>query len=278
MRQLQVVATELQSIVEQLSTSADISIFTFQIPIDEIAQRLSADAAALLQPGQIFSALRTVSTNATWVLTTLFCTFYFLRDGHTLKPKFVALAPPSLQSDIDRLIAELIPVWRAYLRGQLLLMLIIGIASGLGAAILGIRSALTIGILAGTLDFIPTIGPAIAAIIAVGIAVFEGSAWFPIPNGLVALLLFLIFGVIQTVENVWLRPQIMGNRLKLHPAVIFVAIIGAISFSGVLLALFIIPLLRTIQIVFDYLRLRIYGLNPWPEDETKRLANPSAPE
>lgn len=266
--QSQVVIAELQSVVALLQNSAELTLFGISIPIQTVSAQLLEATTAALSPEQAFSVLRAVSTNFGWVLITLFCTFYFLLDGHTIRPKLVALAPAPLQNDFGRISLRITAIWRAYLRGQLLLMVIVGAATTLTLAALGIRSAFAVGILTGVLDLIPSLGPGIAALIAMVVAAIEGSAFIDVPNSIVVIAVVVIYSIIQTAENVWLRPRIMGERLNMHPAVVFVAIIASITLSGVLLALFIIPLISSLQVIMSYLRHRIYGTDPWDSAET----------
>ncbi len=78
---------------------------------------------------------------------------------------FIRLAPAEYEPDILHLYQEIKSVWQIFLRGQLLIMFLVGLLSGLVAAVIGLPGASILGILAGTLALIPTHGPAIATMI-----------------------------------------------------------------------------------------------------------------
>lgn len=82
--------------------------------------------------------INTASTNLAWVLLILVTTFYLLQDWERLIAWIIHLTPQVTQPDLHRLYREITVVWGSYLRGQLLIMFLIGIFSGLGAAILGL--------------------------------------------------------------------------------------------------------------------------------------------
>jgi predicted PurR-regulated permease PerM len=128
-----------------------------------------------------------------------------------------------------------------------------------------LRHAVLLGLLAGALDMIPSLGPIVAVVVAVGVAWFEGSTYLPLSNTGFTLVVIGLYGLIQQVENIWLQPRIMGRRLRLHPGLIFVAVTGALALGGTVVALIIVPLLASAGVVGRYVHCRILGLAPWPE-------------
>ena len=77
--------------------------------------------------------------------------------------------------------------------------------------------------------------------------------------------MIFLFGVIQTIENIWLRPRILGNSLKIHPALVFIGVMGSLGLAGVFLTLIIVPLMGTAGKLWNYIRARMLGLDPWPD-------------
>ncbi|MDP1547002.1 MAG: AI-2E family transporter [Anaerolineales bacterium] len=214
-----------------------------------------------------FDFLGRISSNLAWLLVILVATFYFLKDTTKLLDWFVELIPQDYQDDARIFLKELNRIWSAYLRGQLTLMTLIAIMTSVGMTAVGLRGAVGVGILAGILDIIPSVGPLIAGVIAGLVALIFGSSYLDISNLFFALIVVLIFLVIQQIENIWLRPQIMGQTLRLHPGVIFVGVIGALVLSGVLGALVIIPLMASVAVLGRYIKAKLRGQDPW-RDET----------
>ena len=212
------------------------------------------------------------TTNLAWIMVILVTTYHLLQDWERLREWLIHLVPAGHQSDVRRLYEEIKTVWQAHLRSQLRLMLLVGVLVGLGSAAIGLRHALLLGLLAGGLDLIPSLGPIVAMAVAIGVAWFEGSVYLPLSKGWFAIVVIVLYTLVQQVENIWLQPRIMGRRLRLHPGLVFIAVTGALALGGTVVALIIVPLLATAGVVGRYVHHRMLGLEPWPEvAETQAL-------
>jgi predicted PurR-regulated permease PerM len=223
----------------------------------------------MAKPERIFQIILKASTNIVWVIIIIATSFHLLRDWEKLREWIFGLLPRNLEPDFRRLHKEIKTVWQSYLRGQLLIMSFLGILSGIGAAAIGIPGALMLGFLAGSLALIPSIGSAAATAIAAVVAWTQGSMYLDISNLAVTLIIVGIFQVIQLIEGLWLTPRIMGRRLKLHPGLIFVAIVGTLFSLGAVMALIIVPIIGTLQLVLRYVRRKRAGLDPWELHENQ---------
>ncbi|HSO27706.1 MAG TPA: AI-2E family transporter, partial [Anaerolineales bacterium] len=261
--QADALAVEFERLQRIFSEAAALPYLNFTLPAN-----LEEMVARFLDPQEVFGVLGSASQNLAWGLIIFVTIYYFLLDWRRLAIFVINQAPPALQPDLLRLAGPIRAVWSAYLRGQLLLMLVIGFVTTLATAAIGLPGALLIGVLAGALDVIPSVGPAAAMLVGGAVALLEGSTYLPLSNPWFALLTLIVFGAIQTAENVWLRPRIFGQRLRLHPAVVFVAIIGALALAGVVAALVIVPTISTVEILGRYLYRRILGLPPWMPEES----------
>jgi predicted PurR-regulated permease PerM len=241
-----------------------VRILGYDLSVEPLFNQLRESASQFIKPDRIFRVIQSATQNLIWVLVILVTTYYLLRDWEQLREWFIHLAPEPYQPDIRRLHVEIKTLWRSYLRGQLLLMIIIGFLTGLASAVVGLSNALLLGLLAGALDIIPSIGPIVAMAVAAMIAWFHGSILLSIPNAWFTVLVLAIFGFIQLIENVWIQPQIYGHHLRLHRGLVYIAIIGAFTLGSALLALIIIPLIGSALVIGGYLRRRILNLDPWP--------------
>lgn len=174
-------------------------------------------------------------------------TFYLLRDWDTLVKKIHALIPRSKVTVVTRLAVECDAVLSEFLRGQLLVMMCLGIIYSIGLWIAGIEFSLLIGLLAGLVSFVPYLG----SIVGIGVA---GIAAFVQFQDLIHLVyVLLVFGAGQAIEGMFLSPILVGDRIGLHPvAVIFAVMAGGqiFGFIGVLLAL---PVAAVIIVLLRYL-------------------------
>ena len=258
---------ELQGIEVQLEHILDspVTFWGFDLHLDEALAELQEISSQLLKPERVFKVFKAATTNLAWILVILVTTYYLLRDWERLREWLIRLAPEVYQPDIRRLYTEIKGVWQAYLRGQLLLMLVVGVLTGLGSAAVGLPGAVALGLLAGALDLIPSVGPTATMVIAALVAWFKGSAYLPLSNAWFTVVVAALYTLVQLVENIWLQPHIMGRSLRLHPGLVFVAVVGTLASVGALAALVIVPLLGSAGVVGHYVRCKILGLEPWPE-------------
>ncbi|HEY70525.1 MAG TPA: AI-2E family transporter [Anaerolineae bacterium] len=241
-----------------------INIMGITLQLDGVYANIRDASSALFAPDRVFHVIMDATTNIAWVLVIFVATYYLLQDWEKLRDWFIGLFPESQQSDIRHIHAQIKEIWRAYLRGQLLLMLVIGILSALSAAIIGLPNALLLGLIAGGLDFVPSLGPAVATAIAALIAWTQGSIWLPISPVWFVVLVVVVYQCIQLLESIWLQPRILGTRLRMHRGVVFVAVITALTLGSILLALIIVPLIASIGIITQTTHRWMLGLGDPP--------------
>lgn len=161
-------------------------------------------------------------------------TFYLLRDWDVLVAHVRELLPRDIEPTVSRLARESDEVLAAFLRGQLMVMLALGVIYSVGLWLIGLEFSLLIGLFAGLVSFVPYLGLILGAT-AAGVAVlFQTQDVFQL------LPVLAVFGVAQLLEGVLLTPWFVGDRIGLHPvAVIFAVLAGGqlFGFVGVLLAL-----------------------------------------
>ena len=204
--------------------------------------------------------------NMVWVLLTMVTLFYLLKDGNRLVNGVLQLAPPHVRPEWKRLVSEIDRACAAFLRGQLLLMAIVGVLAAIGGTAIGLPGAVILGVLAGLLDVVPSLGPTVAGGIAVLVALVLGSSHLALSNGTFGLIVAGLYFLVQQAENIWLRPQIMSHNLRLHPGIIFVGVIGALAVQGILAALLIVPIMASCAILARYIHAKLVDQPPWPED------------
>ncbi|MDE3077642.1 MAG: AI-2E family transporter, partial [Chloroflexota bacterium] len=121
-----------------------------------------------------------------------------------------------------------------YLRGQLVVALMVAILAGLGSQLLGLHYAVVVGALAGLFELIPFFGPVLSAIPALLIALFQG----PLLRFVAVLVLFI---VIQQVESNIIGPRITGHAVGLHPLLVMFSILVGVELAGIWGAIFAVP-------------------------------------
>ncbi len=177
--------------------------------------------------------------------------FYLLLDWHDILCRLKNAVPRRWVSKTVDMAYEVDVLLAQYLRGQLLVMLILAAYYSIALSIAGFDVALPIGIVTGLLVFVPYVGFGLGLILALIAAVLQFTGF----QGLVSVA--LIYGFGQVLEGFFLTPRLVGERIGLHPlAVIFALLAFAqlFGFVGVLLAL---PASAILMVVLKHLR-RLY--------------------
>lgn len=241
-------------------------------------QLLSAIQPALSQTGSLVGSIASgTATFLGWFLLILLVSYYLMHDFQRLLPGLERAVPAGYAYDVRRLAAELGPIWNAYLRGQVILALIIGAMVGVTMTLLGVRYGPVLGLVSVVAEFIPYVGPTLSALVGALIGLFQGSNWLGLSPVVYALVILGMYTLLQQIQGNVFYPRIMGSSLGLHPAVIlFGAIVMAqlLGFVGLLLAA---PLLATLKLFGRYIYRKLFDLDPWPEPLTPPPA-PKPPE
>lgn len=228
-------------------------------------------------PEEALALLETTSINVLWFLVILVSVHLFMSEWPNMRNWMIDLAPDAYRDDMHQLYRRLRNVWMAYLRGQIVLMVVVGVVFTIAWAVIGIPGALVLGVLAGLFTLIPDVGPFLAVALAVAVALLEGSnaSWLSsVSNIGVSIIVIIVYLVLINLKNFFLRPIIMGRSLHMNEGVIFIAIMIATILEGIMGALLIVPLLASVIVIMEYLRRRILGIDPFADDGEKRFVTP----
>lgn len=175
-------------------------------------------------------------------------TFYLLRDWDVLVAKIGELIPVTKVPMARELATRSDDVLGGFMRGQMLVMVALGVIYSIGLSILGLDLAIVIGMFAGLVSFVPYLGLIVGILIAGIMAILQFHDWAH-PAGVV-----VVFIVAQMIEGMFLTPKFVGDRTGLHPvAVLFAVLAGGqlFGFMGILLAL---PVAAIINVFLGYFK------------------------
>lgn len=204
-------------------------------------------------PESILRLTVSVFGNLINVVTTVVLSFYLLLERKDLERHLSGLFPENITTQITRMITQIEVKLGSWIRGQLLLMVVVGLMTYAGLFLLGIQTALPLAILAGMLEIIPSIGPFVSAIPAVIIA----TVIHPLLGLSTAALYFLV----QFVENNFLVPQIMRRTTGVSPLISILGLMVGFRLGGVVGAILAIPSILVIQT----LGWRFFSISKWEE-------------
>lgn len=211
--------------------------------VSDLGARLSQSV-----PQLVFSALETVI----YLLVYLIITFYLLLQAGQLKQWSIGLIPPPYRAEIGALGAQIDGVFSAYIRGQLLLIVIMSVLLYIPLSILRVPYALVIAVASGTLEILPIIGPWTAAGIAMVVALFQQDVPFGLSNVGLAALLGIIYFVLRQIEDHFIIPNVMGSLVQLHPAVVIFSILASGALLGAFGLFIAIPVAAVIRILLSF--------------------------
>lgn len=238
-----------------------------QVNLNPLVNSLASTFQPLLsQTGSLLAAAvgATASTVGLLVLI-LVMTYYLARDFGALDDRLLKLVPTSYREDFHKLLGETGRVWQAFLRGQVILALAMGLSSWAVFTILGLRFALGLGLIAGLMEFVPLFGPIIAGLLAVLVALFQASNWWGLSPLIYALLVLAGAVLLQQLENNILVPRIIGHSLNLHPLIVLLAALAGGLLAGVLGILLAAPTVATMRIWLGYIYRKTVGIDSWPD-------------
>lgn len=189
----------------------------------------------------IFSFLQSAVGAAGEALTILLLPFYLLLESGSLHGWMLAITKPTARPRVDRIMRSVTHKVGAWLGGQVLLCIIIGVTATIGFSIMGVPYFYVLGLLAGLGEFIPVIGPVLAAVPAVLLG------WTVSPQTAVFVLVYTC--VQQFIENNILVPRIMERQVGVSSVTIIVALLIGSSLMGLLGAILSIPTAAIIQVI-----------------------------
>lgn len=196
---------------------------------------------------------------------------YLLIDLDRFKQRTLELTPPNQRNEVAYVSGEVGTALGSFVRGQLLVALIVGVASSVGMWAIDLPFWLIIGIVAGFLNLIPFLGPVVGGALAALVALLNGDVWQ-------AVWAVAIMVVIQQVDNHVITPMVQRARVNLSPLVIVLALIVGGALAGLLGVLVAIPATAAVRIVIGHLwRTRVLNQS-WEEASEAMIEVTEPPE
>ena len=184
--------------------------------------------------------------------------YYFLTESPKIAnswSNYVPLRASEFKDDVVDTLTEINRYLIAFFRGQLVVSLINGIATGLGLVIVGVKFGWLIGLVLCVLGIIPYLGIIICWVPAVIIASVQGgsylipadSPWWVFP-----LVVTIIFAVVQQIDGLFITPKIVGDSVGLHPMTVIVSVfVWSLIMGGLLGAILAVPMTAALKVLFQ---------------------------
>ena len=186
------------------------------------------------------------------VVLTLVVSLYFALDAGVIWKAIRGLVPKAQVYRFDFVETQLNRIVGGYIRGQLLMALIIGSSTGVGMFVLGVRFPLVIALAAFVFELVPMVGPVLAGLLALSIAAFQG---FPL-----VMYVLIFYVVLQLVESNVLGPRISGHAVGLHPVASILALVAGADLFGLWGAIMAVPLAGLTFVIVSAIVKQLRGL------------------
>jgi predicted PurR-regulated permease PerM len=229
-----------------------------------------------IQPviGQTVTIVSSIITSIIWIVFIILVSFYLIKDGTKLDEWLTSHLPPVFLQEYLWMHDEINQIWSAFFRGQLLLSIIVSIIFIVMGSLLGLPFALAMGILAGILEFLPSIGHAIWLFFASLLAFFLGSTWIPIQNWVFMLIIIGLHLFFEQFDLNYLIPRIIGRSVHLPPLVVILGIVSAALLAGVLAIPLAAPTIASARIIGRYIFANLLDIEWTPVSATQPLPPP----
>jgi len=207
----------------------------FQKSLENVAQNLSKLTL------NIWSATLTIFGGLVSFLTVLVLTFYILVGKEKIKGILISFVPEKQKEQVVRIFQKVGLKIGAWVRGQIILCLLIGLVSYIILAIFKVPYALILAVIAGVLEIVPNIGPILSGLVAILFALSISP--------FTALIVGISYLGVQQLESQILVPKIMGKAVGVSPVLVIVALLVGGKLFGVAGAILAIPVAAAIQVV-----------------------------
>lgn len=169
--------------------------------------------------------------------------FYLLRDWHACMNAVVQVIPKSMRAKVLGFFSKADEVMGSFLRGQLTVMLALGLIYALGLTLIGLKFSVILGVGAGLLSIVPYLGSIVGILAALLVALFTSQDW------MMLVWVALVFGIGQSIESMILTPMLVGDKLGLHPVVVIFAVLAGGQLMGMVGVLLAIPVAAILAVI-----------------------------
>jgi len=200
-----------------------------------------ADAGTVVQ--HAFRGTMGVISLVVGVILIPFFSYYFMRDYSKIVGWFERLIPPRYRSGIGALMSDIDDVLSQFIRGQLLVCLVMSVLYGTALTIIGVPKGAGIGILTGILNIVPYVGLFTGFILSVSSSMLHFDGWMPVFGSVIT------FSILPMVDNFFVTPRILGRSVGMNPVIIVIALLTGASLFGIMGLLIAVPTAAVIRVI-----------------------------
>ncbi|MDE2901679.1 MAG: AI-2E family transporter [Chloroflexota bacterium] len=244
--------TELPSIIADLETALPAEFLGQPLVVQDVIDGLTAGATSMLtDASQAVSAFRSAFNLLIHGVLAVVAAGYLLLAGPELFRGLLERIPPGPRTETEELIVRINSVLGGFIRGEIILVVIMSVTTFIGLSIIGIPFAVILAIATGFLELIPVFGPIMAAIPPIGLALVTANN-FGWPGWVAGVVVAVMYTVLRQLEDYFVIPNVVGRVVRVHPLIALFAIFAGLQIWGITGMVIALPVAGVARVLLGY--------------------------
>jgi predicted PurR-regulated permease PerM len=222
----------------------------------------------LAQAGTLVGSLASSAANIIgWIFLSLLLSYFTVSETAGSPGRLFNIQIPGYREDVRRLSTELTIIWNAFLRGQLIVFLMVTLIYTILFMILGLQYYFGLALIAGFARFLPYVGGIISWTANGLVAFSQGTRLFGLSPLDYALMVVIVGWFTDAIIDNLISPRIFSHALKIHPAAVLITALVMYNIMGIVGMILAAPVLATLKLIIDYSTRKMLDLDPWAQME-----------
>ena len=200
-----------------------------------------------------------------WIFLSFLLSYFIISETGGSPGRLLNLEIPGYREDIKHITRELVIIWNAFLRGEVIVFFLVTTVYSIVLAILGVRYYFGLAILAGLARFLPYVGGIISWTANGLVSLAQVSTIFGLSSPDYALMVVITGWFVDSIIDNMITPRIFSNALKIHPAAVLVTALVGYNVMGIVGMILAAPVLATLKLLWDYTMHKMLDLDPWAD-------------
>ncbi len=250
--ELEGLKTELPAIVAEAEATLPSEVLGQPLVVQDVIDGLTAGATGMLtDASRAISAFRSAFTLIIHGVLAVVAAGYLLLAGPSLIRGLMALIPPGPRAEAEDLISSINNVLGGFIRGEIILVVIMSVTTFIGLSVIGIPFAVILAIATGLLELIPVFGPIMAAIppIALALVTANNFGW---PGWVAGVVVAVMYTIFRQLEDYFVIPNVVGRVVRVHPLIALFAIFAGLQIWGITGMVIALPAAGVARVLLAY--------------------------
>jgi predicted PurR-regulated permease PerM len=267
---------QLPDLVTELTTRTyQIGPFTFSpsgFNWEEIINQIVATIQPILgRMGSIVGSFAAgAASTVSWMLLIFLVSYFLLSESEGISRQMIRINLPDYNQDLERMGDALNRIWSAFIRGEILVVLISLVIYTIMLGALGIQFFFGLALIAAIGQLIPYLGAWVTWITFGLVALFQSTTPFGLPPGIYMIIVLAVSMLINNIIDNVLRTSIMAENLKVHPALVLLGALVGVQLFGFIGIVIAAPVMASLQLLLNYVIKKLNDQNPWKDFELSK--------